>query len=165
MKCDNMYLFLTLVLVFGVAAAVPSAFAATTQVTIMSGSGSGQSCVSGPISCFSPSIVDISPGDTVTWRNGDNMVHELTDGLPYGTQTGVLFDSGAIAPATTYSFTFQNSGDYRYFAKDTKWMVGEVIVGPSTGMLDTVPEFGNLAGFVVLVSIVGVVAVTRAVKF
>jgi len=162
MKYDNRYLFLTLVLVFGVAAAVPSAFAATTQVTIMPGSGSGQSCVSGPITCFSPNIVDLSPGDTVTWRNGDNMAHELTDGLPYGNQTGVLFDSGTIAPATTYSFTFQNSGDYRYFAKDTKWMVGEVIVGPSTGTSYTVPEFGNLAGFVVLVSIVGVVIVTRA---
>lgn len=162
MKYDNMYLFLTLVLVFGVAAAAPSAFAATTQVTITSGSGSGQSCVSGPITCFNPSIIDIAAGDTVTWRNDDNVAHELTDGLPYGNQTGVLFDSGSIAPATTYSYTFQNPGDYRYFAKDTKWMVGEVTVGPSTGESSTVPEFGNLAGFAVLVSIAGVVAITRA---
>jgi plastocyanin len=165
MKCNNLYLLLTLALVLGVAAAIPSAFAATVQVTIMPGSGSGQSCVSGPLTCFSPSIVNISPGDTVTWTNDDNVAHDLTDGLPYGNQTGILFDSGSVAPATTYSFTFQNSGDFRYFAKDTKWMVGEVNVGPSTGGSSTVPEFGSLAGFVVLVSIVGVVAVTRATKF
>ncbi|MGC1708979.1 MAG: hypothetical protein WA799_04160 [Nitrosotalea sp.] len=165
MKCNNFYLLLTLALVFGIVAIIPPVFAATVQVTIMPGSGSGQSCVSGPLTCFSPSIIDIASGDTVTWTNDDNVAHDLTDGLPYGNQTGVLFDSGAISPATTYSFTFQNSGDFRYFAKDTKWMVGEVIVGPSTGVSSTVPEFGSLAGFVVLVSIVGVVAVTRAVKF
>ena len=130
----------------------------------MPGSGSGDSCVSGPITCFNPSIVNIAAGDTVTWKNGDNMAHELTDGLPYGAQTGTLFDSGSIAPATTYSYTFQNPGDFRYFAKDTKWMVGEVIVGPSTVESSTVPEFGNLAGLAVLVSVVGVVVVTRAVK-
>lgn len=160
----NQHLLLSLVLAFGLVAIMHPVFAATTQITIMPGSGSGDSCVSGPITCFSPSIVNIAAGDTVTWKNGDNMAHELTDGLPYESQTGTLFDSGSIAPATTYSYTFQNPGDFRYFAKDTKWMVGEVIVGPSTGASYTVPEFGNLAGFAVLVSIVGVVAVTRAVK-
>ena len=160
----NWYLLLSLVLAFGVVAIIPPAFAATTQITIMPGSGSGNSCVSGPIPCFNPSIVNIAAGDTVTWTNGDNMAHDLTDGLPFGAQTGTLFDSDSIAPTTTYSYTFQNPGDFRYFAKDTKWMVGEVVVAPSTGESSTVPEFGNLAGFAVLVSIVGVVAVTRAVK-
>lgn len=157
----NQYLLLSLVLAFGIVTIIPPVFATTTQITIMPGSGSGNSCVSGPIPCFSPSIVNIAAGDTVTWKNGDNMAHDLTDGMPHGTQTGTLFDSGSIVPATTYSYTFQNPGDFRYFAKDTKWMVGEIIVGPSAGGSSTVPEFGNLAGFAVLVSIVGVVAVTR----
>lgn len=163
MKYKNLYLLLTLALVFGVAATVQSAFAATVQVTIIPGSGSGKDCA-GTVTCFTPSIVDISPGDTVTWTNADNTAHDLTDGMPYGNQTGVLFDSGAIAPDTTYSFTFQNSGTVSYFDKDAKWMVGQVVVGPSTGTSSTVPEFGNLAGLIVLVSIVGVVAVTRTVK-
>jgi plastocyanin len=163
MKYKNLHLFLALALVFGVVATVPSAFAATVQVTIMPGSGAGKDCA-GTVTCFNPSIVDIAPGDTVTWTNADNTAHDLTDGMPYGNQTGVLFDSGVIAPATTYSFTFQNPGTVNYFDKDAKWMVGQVIVEPSTVTSSTVPEFGNLAGLIVLVSIVGVVAVTRAVK-
>ena len=143
---------------------MPSALAATVQVTIMPGSGSGQNCEQ-TSTCFSPSIVNIAPGDTVTWRNSDNVKHSLTDGLPYSGQTGVLFSSGPIAPASSYSFTFQNSGTYRYFATDTTWMVGEVIVSPVAGTPPAVPEFGNLVEFVILISIVGVVAVTRISKF
>ena len=53
---------------------------------------------------------------------------------------------------------------FRYFATDTKWMVGEVIVGPSNAS-PAVPEFGSLAELVVLASIVGAVVVTRAIRF
>lgn len=160
MKRSSLFIILSLALVFGIFSTIPSALAATVQVTITPGSGSGQNCEQ-TSTCFSPSIVNIAPGDTVTWRNSDNVAHSLTDGLPYASQTGVLFSSGPIAPATSYSFTFQNTGTFRYFATDTKWMVGEVIVGPSTGASPAVPEFGGLAGLVVLVSIVGVVAITR----
>ncbi|HJT10151.1 MAG TPA: hypothetical protein VJ771_05145 [Candidatus Nitrosotalea sp.] len=164
MRCNNLYIILPIVLVFVTFSTIPSALATTVQVTITPGSGSGQNCEQ-TSTCFSPSIVNISPEDTVTWRNADNVAHSLTDGLPYGSQTGVLFSSGPIAPDTSYSFTFQNSGTFRYFATDTKWMVGEIIVGPSTGAAPAVPEFGSLAELVILVSIVGVIAVTRVVKF
>lgn len=163
MKNGSLFSILSLALVFGIFSTVPSALAATVQVTITPGSGSGQNCEQ-TSTCFSPSIINVVPGDTVTWRNSDNVAHSLTDGLPYESQTGVLFSSGPIAPAASYSFTFQNAGTFRYFATDTKWMVGEVIVGPYTGAAPAVPEFGSLAELVVLVSIVGVVAVTRAVR-
>jgi predicted secreted protein with PEFG-CTERM motif len=162
MKYNNLYLLLALALVFGVTAIIPPVFATTVQVTIMPGSGSGRDCA-GTVTCFSPSLVDISPGDTVTWRNDDNVAHDLTDGLPYENQTGILFDSGAIAPATTYSFTFQNSGDFRYFAKDTTWMVGEVIVGPSTGGGSTVPEFGPVA-LVLVISVMSIIVISTRTR-
>ncbi len=140
---------------------VPSAFADTVQVTIIPGAGSSDYC-SGTATCYTPSILNISPGDTVSWTNNDNVGHSLTSGLPYGSQPGV-FDSGMIEPGKTYSFTFQNLGTYKYFDKDSKWMVGEVIVGPSTQPPPTVPEFGTVARLVVLISIIGVIVITSTV--
>lgn len=139
---------------------VPSVFADTVQVVIIPGAGSSDYC-SGTGTCFTPSIVNISSGDTVTWINNDNVGHSVTSGLPYGSQTGTVFDSGTIAPGKTYSFTFQDPGTFKYFDKGSKWMVGEVIVGPSTQASPAVPEFGTLAGLVVLASITGTIVLTR----
>jgi hypothetical protein len=140
---------------------IPPAYSETFQITIIPGAGSSDYC-SGTSTCFTPSILNISVGDTVTWTNNDNVGHSITSGLPYGPQTGV-FDSGMIAPAKTYSFTFQDNGTFKYFDKASKWMIGEVIVGPSQPT-PTVPEFGISAGLVVLVSIIGVFVITSSVN-
>ncbi|MDE1829948.1 MAG: hypothetical protein KGI25_06480, partial [Thaumarchaeota archaeon] len=144
------YLLFPVVIGFVAVAMIPYAHAATAQVTIMPGSGSGQNCEQ-TSTCFNPSITNISPGDTVTWTNDDNVAHTITDGLPFSGQAGTVFNSGPINPTKTYSFTFQNPGTVRYFATESKWMVGEVIVGPSNQVSSPVPEFGSMAA-VVLVS-------------
>lgn len=158
---DRYYILFAFILTFGILVIVPSAFADTVQVTIFPGSGTSQYCVATG-TCFSPNIVNISAGDTVTWTNNDNIGHTVTSGLPYGSQTGTVFASGMIAPGKTYSFSFQDPGTYKYFDKDVKWMVGEVIVGPAQPS-PAVPEFGTVARLIVLISIIGVIAITRAV--
>lgn len=159
-KCCCYVLFASIIII-GIFLIVPSAFADLVQVTIIPGSGSSDYC-SGTSTCFTPSILNISTGDTVMWTNNDNVGHSITSGLPYGAQTGV-FDSGMIAPGKTYSFTFQNPGTYKYFDKDSKWMVGEVIVGSPTQTQPSVPEFGTLARLVAFISIIGVVVITSTV--
>lgn len=154
---------LAFVIGFLVVAITPSVFAATIQVAIIPGAGSQQNCEQ-TSTCFSPSIINISPGDTVTWTNQDNVAHDITDGLPFSGPNGALFNSGSIEPTKTYSYTFQNTGTYRYFATESKWMVGEVIVGPSSQASSTVPEFGS-ATVVTVISIVAIVALTRVIKF
>ncbi|MAE43247.1 hypothetical protein CMO93_05725, partial [Candidatus Woesearchaeota archaeon] len=56
---------------------------------------------------FTPSVVEIQKGTTVTWVNDDMMAHTVTskDGL---------FDSGILQPGQEFSFTFDTAGDFPY---------------------------------------------------
>lgn len=158
------HILFAFLLALGIVTTVPVASASTVQITIIPGSGSSNYCAA-TNTCYTPSILNISPGDTVTWTNTDNVNHTVTNGLPYGTQQGDIFDSGMIAPTKTYSFTFQEPGTYKYFCKIDKWMVGEIIVGPYTQPSSATPEFGPLAELVVLISIIGVIVITRRLKW
>ena len=151
------YIFFASILTLGIII-TPSAFANTALVIIIPGSGPSDYC-SETATCFTPSILHISPGDTVTWTNNDNVFHTVVSGLPYAVQRGTIFDSGNILPGQTYSFTFQDAGVYRYSDKVDRWMVGEIIVGSQ--QLPAVPEFGSVSEMVVLVSITGVIILTR----
>ena len=143
---------------------IPSAFAGTSQVIIIPGAGPSDYC-SQTATCFTPSILNIFPGDTVTWTNNDNVDHIIVSGLPYANQIGTIFDSGTIAPRKTYSFTFYDSGTYKYSDKIDKWMVGEVIVEPSNLSSPAVPEFGTLAEMIIVISIICVVIISRKFRF
>ena len=57
---------------------------------------------------FTPDIVEISKGTTVTWTNDDGVRHTVTS-VPQGT-----FDSGPIDPGKTYSYTFNQAGTFEY---------------------------------------------------
>jgi plastocyanin len=75
---------------------------------------------------FSPANVTIQVGDTVEWVNTDTMGHTATSG-PQGNPDG-LFDSGNIAPAGRFSFTFTQAGTYPYYCDFHSGMVGRVSV-------------------------------------
>ncbi len=77
---------------------------------------------------YSPSIVNIHVGDTVTWVNHDNTQH---------TVTSALFDSGLIAAqnstigqrqSASFHYTFNQKGIYVYFCKIHPFMGGVVYV-------------------------------------
>lgn len=161
---NRYYILFASILTLGIIAIVPSAFANTSQVNIIPGAGPSDYC-SETATCFTPSILSISPGDTVTWTNSDNVDHIVVSGLPYAKQTVTMFDSGVIAPGKTYSFTFQDAGTYRYSDKVYKWMVGEVIVKPLIQPSSAVPEFGTLSEMIITISIIGVVIISRKFRF
>ena len=153
---------LTLVAILGIA---PHAFAATAQIVMSPGAGSGQDCVTAK-NCFDPSVTNISPGDTVTWTNNDKVGHTATSGQPTDNTTGTVWDSSLVAAGKSYSFTFQNAGDYKYFCMVHPWMTGEVVVGtmvppPSN---QTVPEFGPVASLVLVFAVVGVVIMSARAR-
>ena len=154
----------TSILTLGIIAMVPSAFAGTSQVIIIPGAGPSDYC-SQTATCFTPSILNISPGDTVTWTNNDNVDHVIVSGLPYANQIGTIFDSGTIAPGKTYSFTFQDAGTYKYSDEVDKWMIGEVTVRPLNQPSPVVPEFGTMAGMIIVISIICVVIISRKFRF
>jgi plastocyanin len=64
---------------------------------------------------FEPKTIDIAVGDTVKWTNNGQMHHHVESGNPGDANAGSVFDSGALNPGMTFSFTFTAAGDYPYF--------------------------------------------------
>jgi plastocyanin len=56
---------------------------------------------------FSPSIITVAAGTTITWTNKDGMAHTVTSDTN-------LFDSGNISSNGSYTHTFTASGTYPY---------------------------------------------------
>ncbi|MDE1763567.1 MAG: cupredoxin domain-containing protein [Thaumarchaeota archaeon] len=141
-----------------------SAFAqeSSVSVNITGGSDAGQSCVSAK-NCYEPNIASIPAKTTVMWTNMDSTPHTVTSGKPSGNEAGTTFDSGMMAPGSTYSFMFMSPGTYDYFCSIHPWMTGEVIVGatsPSSNSATT-PEFGSAAIFVFIISFFVTVLVVK----
>jgi len=92
----------------------------TTGVSITTGSSTKTT------DAFQPNPAQVSVGSTVTWTNDDAQPHTVNSGenaTPDGT-----FDSGILAPAATYDFTFTEAGEYPYFCLLHPNMVGTVSV-------------------------------------
>jgi plastocyanin len=70
---------------------------------------------------FSPATVRIKAGQTVTWRNPTTLTH---------TVTGSGFDSGNVAPGSSWSHKFTKAGSYPYVClpHSAAGMRGAVIV-------------------------------------
>lgn len=72
---------------------------------------------------FSPSIIQVSVGTTVTWTNTDTDAHTVTF-MPMM----LGGSSGNVVAGTTFSRTFTSTGTYYYHCMYHQGMVGEVIV-------------------------------------
>ncbi len=72
---------------------------------------------------FTPQTVRVVLGEnaTVTWVSRSVSYDTVTD-------RGGAFDSGPIAPAGTFSFTFTAPGEYHYYCVYHPWMTGTVVV-------------------------------------
>ena len=70
---------------------------------------------------FKPPAETIKPGTTITWRNDDSIAHTVTS-------DNAIFDSGQIAPGSTFSYTFAKSGQYPYHCSVHPNMAGLITV-------------------------------------
>ena len=79
---------------------------------------------------YTPSTLTVSVGTTVLWRNDDSVVHTVTSGRSDGTAGTAdgLFESGNLAPGTTWSHTFDEAGTFPYYCTPHPWMIGTVEV-------------------------------------
>lgn len=70
---------------------------------------------------FTPRVVTLRPGDSVTWVNGDDRDHTVTaaDGA---------FNSGNIRPGGSFTFRFPRAGNYPYSCSLHPRMRGTVSV-------------------------------------
>jgi plastocyanin len=70
---------------------------------------------------FSPATLTITAGDTVTWTNGDPIVHTATS-------TTGAWDSGDLEQGESYSFTFTEPGTHDYLCTPHPSMTGRIVV-------------------------------------
>jgi len=113
-----------LVIVAGLAATMPSAFAA--EVSVPAGT-SVPGCEE-TNECWSPAEISVGVGETVTWSNDDTAAHTVTSGSAVDGPDGI-FDSSLFLAETTFEVTFDTEGTFPYFCMVHPWMAGTVIVG------------------------------------
>lgn len=77
--------------------------------------------------CYDPPHLIIFTDTEVTWKNDDTAAHTVSSGSPSEGPDGI-FDSSLILGGATYSFKFEEKGDYPYFCMVHPWMVGTVSV-------------------------------------
>jgi plastocyanin len=70
---------------------------------------------------FSPSQLDVLPGETIAWSNVSPRVHTVTSDTS-------LFDAGQLGPGDAFSRRFDDPGTYAYHCTIHAGMVGEIDV-------------------------------------
>jgi plastocyanin len=123
-----------------ISGAVTKTGTATITVTAIAGTAT----VTTPNKTFSPRIITVTPGSTVTWQfSGDT--HNVTFGAlkPAG---GNIPD---IQPGNAVSRTFATPGSYDYQCTWHGGMTGQVVVTDGAAPPTTTPPPGNAGGVVV----------------
>ncbi|MDQ3939844.1 MAG: hypothetical protein M3238_00645 [Actinomycetota bacterium] len=117
--------------------------AALSLVTVLSGTpasagGGGTSCYDPPTDgtgaavsidryCFTPTVIHIEPGTTVTWNNLEGQLHAVAGlGKPW-TNWEDLGKGDSVA------FSFKTNGVYPYYCPYHLGMIGAVVVGNGDG--------------------------------
>ena len=77
--------------------------------------------------CFIPYEITIDVGEQVTWSNDDTAAHTVTAGSA-ADGPSQAFDSSLFMAGTTFTFQFDEEGDFPYFCMVHPWMEGIVVV-------------------------------------
>lgn len=70
---------------------------------------------------FTPDVITVTTGTTVTWRNQDDTPHTVTE-------ANRLFGSNALDTDDQFAFRFTATGVYTYFCSIHPMMIGHVVV-------------------------------------
>ena len=105
-----------------------SAFADHSKADIQIAPGSNVPGCETNDECFIPHEISLDPGGEVTWTNDGTSPTTVTSGTANGGPDG-LFDSGLIQPGESFSFKFEDAGEYYYFSMIHPWMQGSITVG------------------------------------
>jgi plastocyanin len=85
---------------------------------------------------FTPAMLHVAVGDTVTWTNGDDRPHTVT-------AHGGGFDSGNLEPGQRYSFTFTGAGTFTYFCGYHDEMQATIVVEGAPAPASQAPAGGG----------------------
>ena len=74
---------------------------------------------------FEPETVTVHEGDTVEWKNVDNVAHTATAD---GQAQKPAFDSGSISTGAAWRYAAATKGTYNYICTFHTYMKGQLIV-------------------------------------
>ncbi len=81
---------------------------------------------------FSPAVLSVPVGATITWTNRDTDAHTVTFmGSGFGMGNHGMMGNGAntvVSAGATYQLTFTTTGVFHYWCQYHQGMVGEIIV-------------------------------------
>jgi plastocyanin len=89
-------------------------------------SGTGDA-VTAKLFTFSPTPLGVKAGTKVTWTNDDQILHTVTSGSPPGSGDGA-FNGQMDGKGTSFAFTFERPGTYKYFCMRHNQMTAQVDV-------------------------------------
>jgi plastocyanin len=112
---------LALAAILALTAACSSAPAASTPAA----AGGSSAAIEMSGFAFTKTAVDVTKGTTVAWTNKDGTTHTVSSGTP-PTKDG-KFD-GQVAAGSTFSFTFNDVGTFKYFCAIHNTMTGTITV-------------------------------------
>ena len=140
---NSLVFFLTAAILFFAAASTNTSAVAQSNYNVIIPDGAANSYApffwQNELDGSTTGIIEILPGDTVTWKNVDSAVHTVTSGIAASRSYDGVFDSGLFGPGKSFSHTFDQPGEYHYYCIPHLWMVGTVIVAndtTTTGVVD-----------------------------
>lgn len=77
---------------------------------------------------FSPAALTVKKGTTVTWTNEDSVAHDVANDATDSVSAGQLFKSKPLAKGESFSFTFDQAGEYPYHCPIHPAMKARVVV-------------------------------------
>ena len=86
---------------------------------------------------FSPQMITIAPGTTVTWTQKDTAPHTVTS------DTGAWTASATLSTGQSFSYSFTKTGTYPYHCAVHPTMIASVIVAAGAGA-GSAPGAGNM---------------------
>jgi predicted secreted protein with PEFG-CTERM motif len=113
--------------VLALMAVAPSAFADHMKVDVSIPAGSSSPGCETTNECYIPDEVTVDVGGEVTWTNDDTAAHTVTSGSASGGPDGT-FDSSLIIAGKSFTYKFEEAGEFPYFCQVHPWMVGKVVV-------------------------------------
>ena len=129
MKKQSTYTVLTIQLltVMVMSIGFGNAYADHSQVNVSIAPGSDTQGCEETNECYIPHEATVDTGGEVIWTNDGTSSTTITSGTAEIGPDG-FFDSGLVEPGSSFSFKFEEPGEYHYFSMVHPWMEGLIVV-------------------------------------
>lgn len=99
------------------------------MVAVAACSGSAQTPTTAQPQAATITIENFDFGEPLTVKVGQEVTIVNRDGVPHTwTSTDGRFDSGSLGPGDSFTFTFDQPGEYAFYCKIHPYMEGKIVV-------------------------------------